>query len=98
MPLGITAIQGIPEIAPGDDLAALIAQSVGDQQPTIGDTDVLVVAHKVVSKAEGQIRALADVTRDHGPQSLQRAWARIHATSRSSSTSRARCCAHRTAC
>lgn len=43
---------------PGDDLAAAVAGSApGD----LGDGDVLVVAHKVVSKAEGRLRRLADV-------------------------------------
>lgn len=58
--LSATAVAGIPEIAPGDDLAGLIntALSASDRlQPG----DVLVVAHKVVSKAEGRIRALHDV-------------------------------------
>jgi len=48
------AIADLPEVEPGDDLAALFAEHVGAG-------DVLVVAHKVVSKAEGRIRALADI-------------------------------------
>ena len=48
------AIAGLPEVKPGDDLATLFARHV---QPG----DVLVLAHKVVSKAEGRIRALADI-------------------------------------
>jgi coenzyme F420-0:L-glutamate ligase/coenzyme F420-1:gamma-L-glutamate ligase len=51
-----TPLGGIPEVRPGDDLAALIAAS-GE----IGAGDVLVVAHKVVSKAEGRVRSLAGV-------------------------------------
>lgn len=64
--LSATAIEGLPEIRPGDDLAEIIASALtrdgtltGDR-PASGD-DVLVIAHKVVSKAEGRIRALADV-------------------------------------
>jgi coenzyme F420-0:L-glutamate ligase / coenzyme F420-1:gamma-L-glutamate ligase len=53
------AIAGLPEVEPGDDLAALFAAHVGAG-------DVLVVAHKVVSKAEGRIRALADI--EPGPR------------------------------
>jgi coenzyme F420-0:L-glutamate ligase / coenzyme F420-1:gamma-L-glutamate ligase len=53
------AIAGLPEVEPGDDLAALFAEYVGAG-------DVLVVAHKVVSKAEGRIRALADI--EPGPR------------------------------
>ncbi len=45
---------GLPEVRPGDDLAALLAEGAA---PRSGD--VLVVAHKVVSKAEGRMRELA---------------------------------------
>jgi coenzyme F420-0:L-glutamate ligase/coenzyme F420-1:gamma-L-glutamate ligase len=52
------AFEGLPEVQPGDDLAALIAASA--PEPVTRD-DVIVIAHKVVSKAEGRTRALADV-------------------------------------
>jgi coenzyme F420-0:L-glutamate ligase/coenzyme F420-1:gamma-L-glutamate ligase len=48
------AIEGLPEVRPGDDLAALLA-------PHVAAGQVVVVAHKIVSKAEGRIRALADI-------------------------------------
>jgi coenzyme F420-0:L-glutamate ligase/coenzyme F420-1:gamma-L-glutamate ligase len=51
------AIGGLPEVRPGDDLAALIAGA----EPGLGAGDVVVIAHKVVSKAEGRIRVLADI-------------------------------------
>jgi coenzyme F420-0:L-glutamate ligase/coenzyme F420-1:gamma-L-glutamate ligase len=54
--LSVAAIEGLAEIKPGDDLAAHIAGAA-----TIADGDVLAIAHKVVSKAEGRIRHLADV-------------------------------------
>jgi coenzyme F420-0:L-glutamate ligase/coenzyme F420-1:gamma-L-glutamate ligase len=54
MTLAARAIPGLPEVREGDDLAALLA-------PHVQDGDVLVVAHKVVSKAEGRIVRLADV-------------------------------------
>jgi coenzyme F420-0:L-glutamate ligase/coenzyme F420-1:gamma-L-glutamate ligase len=56
--LELRALPGLPEIRPGDDLAALVAASGGEFAPG----DVLAVAHKVVSKAEGRIVHLADVT------------------------------------
>jgi coenzyme F420-0:L-glutamate ligase / coenzyme F420-1:gamma-L-glutamate ligase len=59
--LTVTALSGLPEIAAGDDLAALIAGAVSDGQEALVDGDVLVVAHKIVSKAEGRIRALSTV-------------------------------------
>jgi coenzyme F420-0:L-glutamate ligase/coenzyme F420-1:gamma-L-glutamate ligase len=49
-----TALAGVPEIAPGDNLAAL----VGAVAPDLGAADVLVISHKAVSKSEGAIRAL----------------------------------------
>jgi coenzyme F420-0:L-glutamate ligase/coenzyme F420-1:gamma-L-glutamate ligase len=63
------ALQGLPEVRPGDDLAALLRD--GGYEPG----DVLVVAHKVVSKAEGAVRSLdgvvaseraLDLAREHG--------------------------------
>ena len=53
------ALRGLPEVRPGDDLAALLAAAPLD--PPLGARDVLVVAHKVVSKAERRLRALADI-------------------------------------
>lgn len=53
-------LEGIPEVRPGDDLAALISTARGATGFAPGE--VLVVAHKVVSKAEGQVVALRDVT------------------------------------
>ncbi len=44
---------GLPEVRPGDDLAALM--------PPLEHDDIVVVSHKVVSKAEGRIRDLSDV-------------------------------------
>ncbi len=58
--LSVTALEGLPEIATGDDLAQLIVAAAG----AIGgllEGDVLVIAHKVVSKSEGRVRSLAGV-------------------------------------
>ncbi|MFL5841351.1 MAG: coenzyme F420-0:L-glutamate ligase [Thermoleophilaceae bacterium] len=52
-----TALAGIPEVRAGDDLAALIVRA----DPEIADGDIVVIAQKVVSKAEGRTRALAGV-------------------------------------
>jgi coenzyme F420-0:L-glutamate ligase/coenzyme F420-1:gamma-L-glutamate ligase len=54
-------LPGLPEVRPGDDLAALLAAAGARLDPPLGATDVLVIAHKVVSKAEGRVRALADI-------------------------------------
>jgi coenzyme F420-0:L-glutamate ligase/coenzyme F420-1:gamma-L-glutamate ligase len=64
------AVPGLPEIEPGADLAAAILAAL-DQLPAtaIGSGDVLVVAHKAISKSEGRVRSLVDVT--PGPQARQ---------------------------
>jgi len=59
--LSITAVHGLPEIKPGDDLAALVANAVRSQGDDVRDGDVLVFAQKIVSKAEGRIVRLDDV-------------------------------------
>ena len=56
------ALAGIPEIRPGDDLAGLIIDSVATNKEAIVDGDVLVVAQKIVSKAEGRYVNLEKVT------------------------------------
>ena len=48
----------MPEVRPGDDLAALLARAA---PASLGGGDVLVVAHKVVSKAEGRLRRLDSI-------------------------------------
>jgi len=58
--LTAVAIAGLPEVKPGDDLATLIIGALGAHRP-LASGDVLVVAHKVVSKAEGRTRKLSDV-------------------------------------
>jgi coenzyme F420-0:L-glutamate ligase / coenzyme F420-1:gamma-L-glutamate ligase len=61
----ITAVplEGLREITPGADLGELISTVLasGPAPERLRSGDVLVIAHKVVSKAEGQVRSLADV-------------------------------------
>ncbi len=54
----LLALPGLPEVRPGDDLAQLILATGVE----LTGNDVLVIAHKVVSKSEGRIVDLADVT------------------------------------
>ena len=54
--LTIAPVRGLPELREGDDLARLIADSAELQ-----DGDVLVVAQKAISKAEGRVVRLDDV-------------------------------------
>ncbi len=60
--LNLTALPGLPLIQPGDDLARLIVQALDRAALTLQDGDALVVTSKIVSKAEGRIIALTDVT------------------------------------
>ncbi len=55
--LQVWALEGIGEIAPGDDLVAVIADAAGD---ILHDGDIVVVTSKIVSKAEGRIIAADD--------------------------------------
>jgi coenzyme F420-0:L-glutamate ligase/coenzyme F420-1:gamma-L-glutamate ligase len=54
--ISIRPVEGLPEIGEGDDLAELIAE-----RAELEDGEVLVVAQKAVSKAEGRVVRLADV-------------------------------------
>jgi len=59
MGLELTPVLGIPDIEPGDDLAAIIGDALADIGLMAGD--IITSAHKIFSKAEGQVVALADV-------------------------------------
>ena len=51
-------VEGFPEVRAGDDLEALVVGAVGD---ILRSGDVLVVTHKIMSKAEGRLVDLATV-------------------------------------
>lgn len=59
MTLSIIPVHGMPEVRPGDDLVDLVQRALGTERLVPGD--VVVVAQKVVSKAEGRLVRLADV-------------------------------------
>ncbi len=59
--LRIIGIGGIPEVQPGDDLVALIADGITGSGQTLRPGDVVVVTHKVVSKAEGRLVDLTTI-------------------------------------
>jgi coenzyme F420-0:L-glutamate ligase/coenzyme F420-1:gamma-L-glutamate ligase len=67
----LVALDGVPEVVPGDDLAGLIADAAATSGVELADADVLVITQKVVSKAEGRLVELASVE----PSDLARAWA-----------------------
>lgn len=57
----LIGIDGIPEVRPGDDLAAIIGSAIGASGESLLPGDVLVVTHKIVSKAEGRLVDLRSV-------------------------------------
>lgn len=65
----IIPVRGIPEIRPGDDLAALIGDAIEGQGVQVEEGDVLVVAQKVVSKAEGRVVRMDDL--EPSPRALE---------------------------
>ena len=59
--LRIRAISGVPRVRPGDDLGELLADALTRSGESLRNGDVVVVAQKVVSKAEGRLVRLSDV-------------------------------------
>lgn len=58
----LRGLSGLPRVQPGDDLAALIAGGLDASGLSLEAGDVLVVAQKIVSKAEGRYADLATVS------------------------------------
>ena len=54
--LRVLPVRGLKEVAAGDDVAALIADAI-----ELAERDVVVVAQKIVSKAEGRVLRLAEI-------------------------------------
>jgi len=59
--VSLTALDGLPLIKAGDDLASLLAEALRCAGIAPANGDIVVVAQKIVSKAEGRAVALADV-------------------------------------
>jgi coenzyme F420-0:L-glutamate ligase/coenzyme F420-1:gamma-L-glutamate ligase len=57
----IIGLQGIPNVAPGMDLAQVIAEAAQTQGLSFADGDIMVVTQKIVSKAEGRLVDLRTV-------------------------------------
>ena len=69
-----TPIRGIPEVQPGDSLPDLILEAARKMRLKWAPGDILVITHKVVSKAEGQLVALDTVR----PRASAKKWAVQH--------------------
>jgi coenzyme F420-0:L-glutamate ligase/coenzyme F420-1:gamma-L-glutamate ligase len=67
----IIGLDGIPEVKPGDNIVALIGAALRANDVALQRGDVLVVTHKIVSKAEGQLVDLHTIE----PSELATKWA-----------------------
>lgn len=62
MTVAVIPVPGLPMVQPGDDLAALVGDAIEGARVGLKPHDVVVVCQKVVSKAEGAVVDLDDVT------------------------------------
>lgn len=69
-------IRGIAEIHPGDSVTEGILAAIGRTRLRLQAGDILVVKHKIISKAEGRIVALSSVTASRRARSWAEKWRR----------------------
>jgi coenzyme F420-0:L-glutamate ligase/coenzyme F420-1:gamma-L-glutamate ligase len=72
--ISLIAIEGIPMVKAGDDLAALIAGRLDNTGFRLEAGDILVVCQKVVSKAEGRVVNLKDFEPSEFARNYARRW------------------------
>lgn len=60
--LQLLALRDFPLVAPGDDIAVLVSQSLAQNHMILQDGDIIVVAQKIISKAENRYRSLQDIS------------------------------------
>jgi coenzyme F420-0:L-glutamate ligase/coenzyme F420-1:gamma-L-glutamate ligase len=72
MSLILTALPNIPMIYTGDDLAQIVGNGLAKASLTLQDGDILVLAQKIVSKAEGRWVNLLDIQPSEQAQMLAR--------------------------
>jgi len=58
----VIGIEGIGEVRAGDDVARIVREAAARQRTPLAGGDLLVISQKIVSKAEGRLLRLADVT------------------------------------
>jgi len=68
--LSLQAIAGVPMVQPGDDLATVTLTALANEGVALADGDILVLAQKIVSKAEHRQFRLADITPGDDAKSL----------------------------
>lgn len=74
MKIELTGLEGLPEVEPGADLAAILADGAARAGEQLRRGDVVVITQKIVSKAEGRLVRLGDVV----PSPFATEWARAH--------------------
>ena len=74
MTVELIPLRGLPEVPTGADLAGLIAGALERSGLRPQDGDVVVVTQKVVSKAEGCLVVLKDVTPSPFAEAYARQW------------------------
>lgn len=68
--MSLFAVNGIPEVEPGNDVAEVIIDCLSEQGQSLQSGDVLVIAQKIISKAEGRYAFLKHVVPSEQAQSL----------------------------
>jgi coenzyme F420-0:L-glutamate ligase/coenzyme F420-1:gamma-L-glutamate ligase len=58
----VIGIEGIGEVRPGDDIARIVVEAAARQRTPLAAADVLVLSQKVVSKSEGRLLRLSEIT------------------------------------
>ena len=58
----VIGIEGIGEVRPGDDVARIVVEAAARQGTPLAAADVLVLSQKIVSKSEGRLLRLSEVT------------------------------------
>jgi coenzyme F420-0:L-glutamate ligase/coenzyme F420-1:gamma-L-glutamate ligase len=70
----VYGLDGVPEVRPGYDLVSVVVDALAASSLTLEAGDVLVVTHKIVSKAEGRLVELATIE----PSAFASDWAAAH--------------------
>lgn len=73
MTVSIIPVEGIGEARPGDDVADLLVQGLEASGVSLVEGDVMVVTHKLVSKAEGRLVEIGDDPQAHRDLILEQA-------------------------
>ena len=58
----VIGIEGIGEVRPGDDVARIVVEAAARQRAPLAAADVLVLSQKIVSKSEGRLLRLSEIT------------------------------------